>query len=55
MEKQEGIVENAELQDSIRLSNRLLATSLLQRQPHEKEAVIMTEGGVPQLVAYSAG
>ena len=46
VEKQEGIVENAELQDNIRLSNRLLATlKLLQRQPHEKEAVIMTEGG----------
>lgn len=33
VEKQEGIVENAELQDNIRLSNRLLATlKLLQRQ-----------------------
>ncbi|ERI88532.1 V-type ATPase subunit family protein [Bacteroides pyogenes F0041] len=46
VEKQQGIAENAELQDNIRLSNRLLATlKMLQRQPHEKDAVVVTKGG----------
>lgn len=46
VEKQQGIAENAELQDNIRLSNRLLATlKMLQRQPHEKDVVIVTKGG----------
>ena len=38
--------DNTELQENIRLSNRLTATlKLLQNQKHEKDAVIATEGG----------
>ena len=46
VEKQQGAADNTELQDNIRLSNRLAATlKLLQNQKHEKNAVIATEGG----------
>ena len=46
VEKQQGFADNTELQESIRLSNRLTATlKLLQNQKHEKNAVIMKEGG----------
>ena len=46
MEKQQGVADNTELQENIRLSNRLAATmKLLQNQKHEKNAVIATEGG----------
>ena len=46
VEKQQGIAENAELQENIRLSNRLTATlKLLQNQKHEKNAVIVKDGG----------
>ena len=46
VEKQQGIAENAELQENIRLSNRLTTTlKLLQNQKHEKNAVIAKEGG----------
>ena len=46
MEKQQGAADNTELQENIRLSNRLAATlKLLQNQKHEKNAVIATEGG----------
>ena len=45
VEKQQG-ADNTELQENIRLSNRLAATlKLLQNQKHEKNAVIATEGG----------
>ena len=41
VEKQQGAADNTELQDNIRLSNRLAATmKLLQNQKHEKNAVI---------------
>ena len=46
VEKQQGAADNTELQENIRLSNRLPATlKLLQNQKHEKDAVIATEGG----------
>ena len=46
VEKQQGAADNTELQENIRLSNRLTATlKLLQNQKHEKNAVIATEGG----------
>ena len=46
MEKQQGAADNTELQENIRLSNRLAATlKLLQNRKHEKNAVIATEGG----------
>ena len=46
VEKQQGAADNTELQENIRLSNRLTATlKLLQNQKHEKDAVIATEGG----------
>ena len=46
VEKQQGVADNTELQENIRLSNRLAATmKLLQNQKHEKNAVIATEGG----------
>ena len=46
VEKQQGAADNTELQENIRLSNRLAATlKLLQNQKHEKNAVIATEGG----------
>ena len=46
VEKQQGVADNSELQENIRLSNRLAATlKLLQNQKHEKNAVIATEGG----------
>ena len=46
VEKQQGAADNTELQETIRLSNRLAATlKLLQNQKHEKNAVIATEGG----------
>ena len=46
VEKQQGAADNTELQENIRLSNRLAATlKLLQNQKHEKDAVIATEGG----------
>lgn len=50
VEKQQGAADNTELQDNIRLSNRLAATlKLLQNQKHEKNAVIATEGGTVSL------
>ena len=46
VEKQQGAADNTELQENIRLFNRLVATlKLLQNQKHEKNAVIATEGG----------
>ena len=46
VEKQQGAADNTELQENIRLFNRLAATlKLLQNQKHEKKAVIATEGG----------
>lgn len=46
VEKQQGAADNTELQENIRLSNRLMATlKLLQNQKHEKNAMIATEGG----------
>ena len=46
VEKQQGAADNTELQENIRLSNRLAATlKLLQNQKHEKNAVIAAEGG----------
>ena len=46
VEKQQGAADNTELQENIRLFNRLAATlKLLQKQKHEKNAVIATEGG----------
>ena len=46
VEKQQGAADNTELQENIRLFNRLAATlKLLQNQKHEKDAVIATEGG----------
>lgn len=46
VQKQQGVAENAELQENIRLSNRITATlKLLQNQKHEKDAVIAKEGG----------
>ena len=43
VEKQQGAADNTELQENIRLSNRLTATlKLLQNQKHEKDAVIAT-------------
>ena len=46
VEKQQGAADNTELQENIRLFNRLAATlTLLQNQKHEKNAVIATEGG----------
>jgi len=46
VEKQQGAADNTELQENIRLSNRLTATlKLLQNQKHEKNAVIAAEGG----------
>ena len=46
VEKQQGAADNTELQENIRLSNRLAAAlKLLQNQKHEKNAVIATEGG----------
>ena len=46
VEKQQGAADNPELQENIRLFNRLAATlKLLQNQKHEKNAVIATEGG----------
>ena len=46
VEKQQGAADNTELQENIRLFNRLAATlRLLQNQKHEKNAVIATEGG----------
>ena len=46
VEKQQGATDNTELQENIRLFNRLAATlKLLQNQKHEKNAVIATEGG----------
>ena len=46
VEKQQGAADNTELQENIRLSNRLTATlKLLQNQKHEKDAVVATEGG----------
>lgn len=48
VEKQQGVADNMELQENIRLSNRLMATlKLLQNQKHEKNAVIATKGGTP--------
>ena len=39
VEKQQGAADNTELQENIRLSNRLTATlKLLQNQKHEKDA-----------------
>ena len=41
VEKQQGAADNTELQENIRLFNRLAATlKLLQNQKHEKNAVI---------------
>lgn len=55
VEKQQGAADNTELQENIRLSNRLAATlKLLQNQKHEKNAVIATEGGTAAWYA-SAG
>ena len=46
VEKQQGAADNTELQENIRLFNRLAATlKLLQNQKQEKNAVIATEGG----------
>ena len=46
VEKQQGAADNTELQENIRLFNRLATTlKLLQNQKHEKNAVIATEGG----------
>lgn len=46
VEKQQGAVENTELQDNIRLSARLAsALKLLQNQKHGKDAVIETKDG----------
>ena len=46
VEKQQGAADNTELQENIRLFNRLAATlKLIQNQKHEKNAVIATEGG----------
>ena len=46
VEKQQGAADNTELQENIRLFNRLAATlKLLQNQKHEKNAVIATESG----------
>ena len=46
VEKPQGAADNTELQENIRLFNRLAATlKLLQNQKHEKNAVIATEGG----------
>ena len=46
VEKQQGAADNTELQENIRLFNRLAVTlKLLQNQKHEKNAVIATEGG----------
>ena len=46
VEKQQGAADNTELQENIRLFNRMAATlKLLQNQKHEKNAVIATEGG----------
>lgn len=46
VEKQQGTAESPELQENIRLSNRLTATlKLLQGQKHEKDAVIAVDGG----------
>ena len=46
VEKQQGAADNTELQENIRLFNRLAATlKLLQNQKHEKNSVIATEGG----------
>lgn len=46
VEKQQGTADNAELQENIRLSNRLAAAlKLLHSQKHEKDVVITTTGG----------
>ncbi|GCB33929.1 V-type ATP synthase subunit I [Bacteroides faecalis] len=46
VEKQQGAADNTELQENIRLSNRLMASlKLLQNQKHAKDAVIVKEGG----------
>ena len=46
VEKQQGAADNTELQENIRLSNRLMSTlKLLQNQKHAKDAVIAKEGG----------
>ena len=46
VEKQQGAADNTELQENIRLFNRLAATlKFLQNQKHETNAVIATEGG----------
>ena len=46
VEKQQGAADNTELQENIRLFNRLAATlKWLQNQKHEKNAVIAPEGG----------
>lgn len=46
VEKQQGVAEHTELQENIRLSNRLAATlKLLENQKHAKNAVIIKEGG----------
>ena len=49
VEKQQGIAENAELQDSIRLSSRLAAAiKLLQNVKLDKDTAVAKEGGTPQ-------
>ena len=49
VEKQQGIAENAELQDSIRLSSRLAAAiKLLQNVKLDKNTAVAKEGGTPQ-------
>lgn len=46
VEKQQGVAENMDLQENIRLSNRLAATlKLLQNQKQEKNTTIISEGG----------
>lgn len=46
VEKQQGTADNSELQENIRLSNRLMASlKLLQGQKHVKDAIIIKEGG----------
>lgn len=48
VEKQQGVADNAELQDNIRLSSRLVATlKLLQNVKLEKGTVAVKEGGTP--------
>ncbi len=49
VEKQQGVAENAELQEKLRLSARIAATlKLLQNLPQPKDAALATEAGTPE-------